>query len=86
MLSNLLLSFLVLLQIIFHVIKEITWTYLLGWQWVALGALIIINVVYFQQGIMGWAQEKWPELFGITVDEAIASAEENSPAEKEASL
>ncbi|GIT08921.1 MAG: hypothetical protein CM1200mP30_25510 [Pseudomonadota bacterium] len=21
--------------IIFHVIKEITWTYLLGWQWVA---------------------------------------------------
>ena len=72
--------------IIFHVIKEITWTYLLGWQWVALGALIIINVVYFQQGIMGWAQEKWPELFGITVDEAIASAEENSPAEKEASL
>ena len=72
--------------IIFHVIKEITWTYLLGWQWVALGALIIINVVYFQQGIMGWAQEKWPEFFGITVDEAITSAEENSPAEKEASL
>ena len=72
--------------IIFHVIKEITWTYLLGWQWVALGALIIINVVYFQQGIMGWAQEKWPELFGITVDEAIASTEETSPAEKEVSL
>ena len=72
--------------IIFHVIKEITWTYLLGWQWVALGALIIINVVYFQQGIMGWAQEKWPEFFGITVDEVITSAEENSPAEKEASL
>ena len=72
--------------IIFHVIKEITWTYLLGWQWVALGALIIINVVYFQQGIMGWAQEKWPELFGITVDEAIASPEENSLAEKEVPL
>ena len=72
--------------IIFHVIKEITWTYLLGWQWVALGALIIINVVYFQQGIIGWVQDKWPELFGITVDEVIASAEENSPAEKEVSL
>ena len=66
-------------------IRDSTWTYLLGWQWVALGALIIINVVYFQQGIMGWAQEKWQELFGITVDEAIASAEENSPAEKKAS-
>ena len=35
---------------------------------------------------MGWAQEKWPEFFGITVDDAITSAEENSPAEKEASL
>ncbi|SVE41539.1 uncharacterized protein METZ01_LOCUS494393, partial [marine metagenome] len=27
--------------VLFHVIKEITWIYLLGWQWVALGALII---------------------------------------------
>ena len=55
--------------VIFHVIKEITWTYLLGWQWVALGLLIIINVVFFQQGIMGWIQEKWPEMFGIEVDD-----------------
>ena len=66
-------------------IKEITWTYLLGWQWVALGALIIINVVYFQQGIMGWAQEKWPELFGITLDKTIALSEENGTAKKELS-
>ena len=58
---------------LFHVIKEVTWTYMLGWQWVALGALIIVNVVFFQQGIMGWAQDKWPELFGVTVDtETIA--------------
>ncbi len=54
---------------VFHVIKEATWTYMLGWQWVALGALIIINVVFFQQGILGWAQERWPERFGISVDE-----------------
>ncbi|WP_422366571.1 branched-chain amino acid ABC transporter permease [Pelagibius sp.] len=54
---------------LFHVIKEVTWTHLLGWQWVALGLLIIINVVYFQQGLLGWAQEKWPEAFGIRVDE-----------------
>ena len=66
-------------------IKEITWTYLLGWQWVALGALIIINVVYFQQGIMGWAQEKWPELFGITLDKTIALNEENGTPKKELS-
>ncbi len=42
--------------IIFHVVKETTWTYLLGWQWVALGLILIINIVYFQQGIMGWLQ------------------------------
>ena len=58
---------------IFHLIKELTWTYLLGWQWVALGALIIVNVVFFQQGILGWAQDKWPEFFGITVDEALTA-------------
>ena len=71
--------------VIFHVIKEITWTYLLGWQWVALGALIIINVVYFQQGIMGWVQEKWPELFGITLDKTIALSGENGATKKELS-
>jgi branched-chain amino acid transport system permease protein len=54
--------------VLFHVIKEVTWTYLLGWQWIALGALIIVNVIFFQQGIMGWIQEKWPERFGLVVD------------------
>jgi len=56
---------------LFHVLKEVTWIYLLGWQWVALGTLIIVNVVFFQQGILGWAQDKWPELFGIVVDEKL---------------
>lgn len=55
--------------VIFHVIKELTWTYLLGWQWVALGALIIVIVVYFQDGIMGWAKRNKPEWFGIRVEE-----------------
>ncbi len=54
--------------ILFHVIKEVTWTYLLGWQWVALGALIVITVVYFQDGLMGWLMHKKPEWFGIRVD------------------
>jgi branched-chain amino acid transport system permease protein len=53
---------------LFHIVKEVTWTYLLGWQWVALGAIIVVNVVYFQQGILGWAMEKWPERFGFSVD------------------
>lgn len=58
--------------ILFHIVKEATWTYLLGWQWVALGAIIIINIVYFQQGLLGWAQEKWPHIFGLTVDDAMS--------------
>jgi len=60
---------------LFHFIKEVTWTYMLGWQWVALGALIIVNVVFFQQGIMGWLQEKFPEKFGIVVDEEAAQTD-----------
>ena len=54
---------------VFHTIKEVTWTYMLGWQWIALGVLIVVNVVFFQQGILGWIQEKWPEKFGIIVEE-----------------
>ena len=53
--------------IIFHVIKEVTWTYFLGWQFVALGLLIVIIVVYFQQGIVGWLMEKYPGRFGMRV-------------------
>ena len=54
--------------ILFHVIKEVTWNYLLGWQWVALGALIVVTVVYFQDGVMGWLMHKKPEWFGIRVE------------------
>ena len=54
--------------VLFHVIKEVTWTYLLGWKWVALGLLIVIIVVYFQQGIMGWLLETRPGWFGIQVN------------------
>src|SRR3546814_6352456 len=62
------------ISLIFHVIKEVTWTYLLGWQWVALGLLIVVNVVFFQEGIMGWVQRRWPERFGIAVDTQSAAA------------
>jgi len=59
----------VLGAIIFHVVKETTWTYLLNLQWIALGLILIVNIVYFQQGLMGWLQTKFPEMFGIVVDE-----------------
>lgn len=59
--------------ILFHLFKEITWNYLLGWQWVALGALIVITVVYFQDGVMGWLVQKKPEWFGIRVEQKQAT-------------
>tara|TARA_R110000824_G_scaffold390760_2_gene587485 strand:+ start:173586 stop:174569 length:984 start_codon:yes stop_codon:yes gene_type:complete len=40
--------------VIFHITKEVFWTYLLGWQRVALGLLIVGIVLFFPQGIMGW--------------------------------
>ncbi|MEM6356664.1 MAG: branched-chain amino acid ABC transporter permease [Pseudomonadota bacterium] len=54
--------------VMFHVFKELTWNYFLGWQWVALGALIVIVVVFFQDGLMGWLRTKRPEWFGIAVE------------------
>ncbi|CAN7203219.1 branched-chain amino acid ABC transporter permease [Variovorax sp. LjRoot290] len=54
--------------VIFHLTKEVFWTYLLGWQRVALGLLIVIIVVFFPRGILGWVHERWPELFGHRVE------------------
>jgi len=53
--------------VVFHVIKEVTWTYFLGWQFITLGLLIVIIIVYFQQGIVGWLMEKYPARFGIQI-------------------
>jgi branched-chain amino acid transport system permease protein len=55
--------------VIFHITQELFWTYLLGWQRVALGLLIVLIVVFFPVGILGWARERWPERFGHDVDE-----------------
>ena len=54
--------------ILFQVFKEVTWNYFLGWQWVALGALIVVTVVYFQDGLMGWLRTNKPEWFGVRVE------------------
>ena len=43
---------------VFHVTQELFWTYLLGWQRVALGLLIVVIVVFFPQGVMGWLAER----------------------------
>ena len=59
---------------IFHVTQELFWTFLLGWQRVALGLLIVVIVVFFPQGIVGWARQRWPKLFrrDFEVSEAAA--------------
>ena len=54
--------------VVFHLTKELFWTYLLGWQRVALGLLIVIIVVFFPRGILGWVHERWPERFGRRVE------------------
>ena len=56
--------------VVFHVTQELFWTYLLGWQRVALGLLIVLIVVFFPQGILGWLRERRPEWFGHRVEEA----------------
>jgi branched-chain amino acid transport system permease protein len=48
----------VLGAIILYSAKETFWTYLLGWDKVALGLLILIVVVYFPKGILGYFKER----------------------------
>ncbi|MDH3738345.1 MAG: branched-chain amino acid ABC transporter permease [Alphaproteobacteria bacterium] len=62
----------VLGAVIFLIFKELFWVFLLGWQQVALGALIVIIVVFFPQGLMGWMRERWPEQFGHGVEESTS--------------
>jgi branched-chain amino acid transport system permease protein len=40
--------------VIFHATQELFWTYLLGWQRVAMGLLIVVIVVFFPGGVVGW--------------------------------
>ena len=59
----------------FHIFKESFWSMFLGWQYVALGVLIIVIVIYFPEGIMGYLREKYPEKFGEVVDEKDRKAQ-----------
>jgi len=49
--------------VIFHVTQELFWTYLLGWQRVAMGVLIVVIVLFFPKGIVGWLRQTWPARF-----------------------
>ena len=54
--------------VVFHVTKELFWTYLLGWQRVALGVLIVVIVMFFPLGILGYARRRWPGPFRARVE------------------
>lgn len=62
---------------VFLFFQELFWTYLLGWQRVALGLLIVVIVVFFPQGIMGFLRRRRPDWFGEVV-EAERGAEAKS--------
>jgi branched-chain amino acid transport system permease protein len=64
--------------VVFHTFKEVTWTYFLGWQYVSLGVLIVVTIVYFQQGIVGWVTERFPNWFAAGA--AARPEEERAPA------
>ncbi len=48
---------------VFHATQELFWTYLLGWQRVAMGLFIVLVVVFFPDGIVGWLRRTWPRRF-----------------------
>ncbi len=62
--------------VVFQITKELTWTYILGWQRVALGVLIVAIVVFFPEGIMGRLKILFPERFGHRVETPDEAREE----------
>ena len=61
---------------LFHAINELFWTHLYGWQFVAMGVLIVIIVVFFPHGILGTLKRRYPQLFVRDVPAARAGAAE----------
>jgi branched-chain amino acid transport system permease protein len=45
---------------------------------VVLGLFLIVNIVYFQLGILGWLQTNSQEKFGIIVDQSNIQAKEEA--------
>jgi len=60
--------------VLFYLMKEFFWQQFFGWQRVALGLLIVVVVVFFPVGIIGWLKQRFPERFGHRVDEETRAA------------
>lgn len=66
--------------VVFHITQELFWTYLLGWQRVALGLLIVVIVVFFPQGIMGYFRKQYPAWFSKATEISETSASKQDTA------
>lgn len=55
---------------LFHLTKELFWSYLLGMQYIALGVMVVVIVVFFPEGIVGWFRDRFPHWFGERVEAA----------------
>ena len=64
--------------VVFQVFKELFWTYLLGWQRVALGLLIVLVAVFFPQGIMGFVRDRFGREGGAASQSDAAPGEPGS--------
>ena len=53
--------------VVFHITQELFWTLLLGWQRVALGLLIVLIVLFFPEGILGWLRQRYPQRFAPAI-------------------
>jgi branched-chain amino acid transport system permease protein len=58
--------------ILFHAMRELFWTYLFGWQNVAMGVLIVIVIVFFPTGVLGWLKNRYPLSFARFVAPAMS--------------
>lgn len=63
---------------VFHITQELFWTLLLGWQRVALGLLIVLIVLFFPEGIIGWVRKRFPDRFGRSAAEALEEKQEQA--------
>lgn len=63
--------------VLFYLMKEFFWQQFFGWQRVALGLLIVVIVVFFPVGILGWLKQRFPARFGQSVD-TVARAKANA--------
>jgi len=68
--------------VLFHFTKELFWSYLLGLQNIALGLLVVVIVVFFPEGIVGWFRQHYPHWFGETVDPSTTPDDDEAADDK----